>query len=81
MNPQQYQYYSFFENNRRKALLKYAQNQAYVTMLRHAVAAGIDPRKDGDLSKYWVLIDEESREILISEINTMLCTEQEGFTH
>ncbi len=79
MNSQQQQYYSFFENIRRQAMYKYAMNQAYMTTLRHAIANGIDPREDDDLRKYWILVDEESKEILVSEINAMLCTEQEGF--
>ena len=48
--------------------------QQSMSILRKAIQEGKDPREDPDLRKYWVLIDEASQQILISELEALNLT-------
>ena len=76
MTPYQYQYYSFLENARKRALYQHSLAMNALTAIRRAVNAGIDPRTDPDLHGYWILISEDDRQRFISELDsTMIVTE------
>ena len=78
MTPYQYQQYSFLEQQRKRAMYNYSLVQNALTILRKAIYDGKDPRIDPDLNKYWVLMDESTKELLISEITNQWLTVEEN---
>ena len=74
MTPYQYQQYSFLEQQRKRAMYNYSLVQNALSILRKAIHDGKDPRTDPDLNKYWILIDENNKELLISEMNDLFLT-------
>ena len=74
MTEQQYHYYHFFDWHRKSALYKHQQYTNAKRKIKEAIAVGRDPRIDPDLKPYWVLIDEDDKEIFISELMKMNLT-------
>lgn len=66
MTPYQYQYYSFLEERRKRAMYNYSLVLNAISVIRRAVEHGIDPR-DPDLDQYWKLIDEDMQKLFIEE--------------
>ncbi len=80
MTPQQYQYYSFLEESRKRAMFRTLLSQQTVSIIRRAIDSGIDPREDPDLRKYWLLLTEDEQQNFISEIERIyLVREEESF--
>ena len=74
MTTQQYHYYRFFDWHRKTALYKHHVYNNAKQKIRDAIAVGVDPRNDPELKKYWVLINEDDKELFISEILKMNLT-------
>ena len=68
MSAQQLQYYSFLEQQRRKAIQHQSLAAQRISIIRRYIAGGGDPRKNPELSAdYYALIDEYGESIFTIE--------------
>lgn len=74
MNAYQQQYYMYIDSKRRQIAYKNYLMRQNLSIVRQAVDHGVIPWEDPEIKKYWLLLTEDDKDKIITEVKEWCLT-------